>query len=93
MQISATTLIERVSSNIAETDFDAATILLHIESGKYYNFNETSSDLWKWLQETTTAEKLARMLMEKYDCAYEQALTDVLAFLNEAISQGLVKVA
>lgn len=46
--LTLTSSVQRKDKDVAETEFENNVILLHIEHGKYYNFNETSSDLWHW---------------------------------------------
>lgn len=88
--LTLTSSVQRNDKDVAETEFENNVILLHIEHGKYYNFNETSSDLWHWLKEVTTGENLAKQLHQKYDCSVEQSETDVLNFLNELLRADLL---
>ena len=88
--LTLTSSVQRKDKDVAETEFENNVILLHIEHGKYYNFNETSSDLWHWLKEVTTGENLAKQLHQKYDCSVEQSETDVLNFLNELLRADLL---
>lgn len=88
--LTLTSSVQRKDKDVAETEFENNVILLHIEHGKYYNFNETSSDLWRWLQEVTTGENLAEQLHQKYDCSLAQSQSDVLNFLHELLRADLL---
>ena len=81
-KISIESIVVRNSHDVAETELDGNVVILHIESGKYYNFNQSSSDLWNWLNEPIPVSGLVRKLCDKYDCSEEIAIKDTLNFLK-----------
>lgn len=89
-KITIDSIVLRINQDVAETELDGNIILLHIENGKYYNFNSTSSDLWRWLDEEISVGDLIDKLFVKYDCTREQAQADVLAFLEEMVDNQLL---
>lgn len=90
--IDKNTIIIRVDANIAETDFEDKIVLLHIENGEYYNFNETGSDLWRWLKAEHAVHSLVNKVSEKYDCTVEECLPDVIAWVNECLAKQIIKI-
>ena len=54
--------------------------------------NETGLMLWELLKSETTREALATALTEEYDVTYEQALTDVDAFIEKLSKAGCVEI-
>lgn len=88
--INENTVVGRVDGDVAETDFDGKAILLHIENGEYYNFNETATDLWGWLKAKQSPYDLASKLSNKYNCTPEECLPDVLTWINTLLAKNLV---
>lgn len=86
------TIVIRVDVDIAETDFEDKIVLLHIENGEYYNFNETGSDLWRWLKTAHSVHSLADKISSKYDCTVKECLPDVIIWLEECLAKQLVKI-
>lgn len=89
--INKNTVIIRVDEDVAETDFEDKIVLLHIENGEYYNFNETGSDLWRWLQAEHSLEALAKKLSNKYDCTTEECMPDITDWVNQCLSKKLIR--
>lgn len=85
-------LIQRIDEGIAETEFENAVVLLHIENGEYYNFNSTGSELWKALQSPRSLDELILLLTARYECTVEQCRKDILLWLKESYEKGLIKV-
>lgn len=82
-KITIDSIVTRRNQDVAETELDGNIVLLHIDNGKYYNLNITSSDLWRWLTEKSSVKNLVQKLCDKYSCNKEQAQQDVLKFLQE----------
>ncbi len=59
------------------------------ETGNSYTVNETGLFILKRLKEGKTPEEIASELSENYDVATEEALRDVLDFLEKLKSFGL----
>lgn len=88
----ATTVVTRVDGSIAETEFEDEVVLLHVENGEYYNFNDTASALWQWLKEPKSVSQLATLLAEKYECTESECQPDIVAWLEQTANKGLIKV-
>ena len=50
--------LQRIDRNVMQTDIDGSVVLLHIDKGKYYSLNATSSDLWRWLALPVVVQQL-----------------------------------
>ena len=90
--INKDTIIIRIETNIAETDFEDKIVLLDIENGEYYNFNETGSDLWRWLKDPHSINELAVQISEKYDCSIEECTPDIMEWINLVLDKKLLKI-
>ena len=85
-------VLQRIDIDVVETDFDGDVVLMHIDHGKYYSLNATSSDLWRWLATPTKIQNLVTQLHEKYNCSQEQSFQDILLFLDQLVDLKLVHV-
>lgn len=93
LKLTAKTIVKRIDVDVAETDIENKIVLLHIENGEYYNFNDTSSDLWQALKEPKQISSLATMLVEKYDCTLAEAEADIIEWLKDMLNKGLVEIS
>ena len=84
-------LLQRVDDNVMETELEGNVVLLHIELGKYYSFNASSSDLWRWLALPVGLDDLATKLHHKYHCSEEQARQDSVVFVEQLLGLKLVQ--
>ena len=91
-QLTLENTVQRIDNEVAETDLDGNIVLLHIEHGKYYNFNAVSSDLWSSIKTPTTIKSLVEYIYQKYDCSMEQSSDDVLSFMHELLSRNLLMI-
>ena len=92
LNLTPQTLVQRQDADIAATEFENALVLLHIENGEYYNFNASGAELWRALQQPKSVAELAQLLSIKYECTAEQCQADVLDWLQETATKGLVQV-
>jgi hypothetical protein len=92
LAINAQQLIQRVDRDVTETDFEGNIVLLHIENGQYYNFNDSGSDLWRWLEQPKTLDELVALIQEKYAVEAENCRPDILVWLNDAKSKSLIEI-
>lgn len=83
MNFTLESIVQRINTDVAETEFEGSVVLMHIEHGKYYNLNATSSDLWRWLDEQSLVSDLVTKLCLKYNCTNEQATHDLFVFLQQ----------
>lgn len=77
---------------IVASDMDGETVMMHIETGKYYNLGKTGGFIWNLLEEPMRMEALIEKLMDKFEVTREQCEQDTLAFLQKLGRNGLVQI-
>jgi len=89
----AITLESVISRNteIVTADMDGETVMMNIETGKYYNLGKMGSVIWAMLEAPLSVEALVGKLLNKYDVGRVQCEREVLAFLVETYREGLIK--
>jgi hypothetical protein len=90
--ITDTSTIMRAQQLLA-TDLDEETILMSIEHGAYYGMEQTARRIWEIIATPHTVSELCRLLGEEYTVAPEVCRRDVLAFLAELHTEGLIVVS
>ncbi len=71
---------------------DSEIVMMSIETGKYYNLGNMGSVIWGILESSITVEALIGRLLEQYDVSWKQCEKEVLAFLEDTVKNGLVRV-
>ncbi len=82
-----------VSGNkeIVTAEMDGETVMMSVETGKYYNLGKMGSVIWGMLGNPITVESLVDTLLEKYKVEREQCEKEMLSFLNQTYKEGLLK--
>lgn len=75
---------------IMTADMNGATVMLDIESGKYFNLGEIGGRIWEILEQPTSVKDLVSILVQEYDVTEEQCLEDIVPFLEKMLNRGLV---
>lgn len=74
------------------TTLDGESVILHVEAGEYYGFNEVATDVWESLQEPKTVREVCDDVVEAYDVDYERCRDDVDDLLVDLVERDLVRV-
>lgn len=90
--ISPDTIISRIMEVVA-AEMDGETVMISIESGKYYGMDIIGSRIWELLETPKSVADVVRILGEEYEIKQQQCEADVLDFLKYLQKEGLVKVA
>lgn len=84
-------IVKRSADHIA-TDMGGETVVLDMKSGMYYGMDQVGSLIWNLIEEPKTLAEIRRAVLDEYDVDADQAERDVVAFLGEMASAGLVEI-
>ena len=70
-------------------DMDGETVMMDIETGKYYNLGRTGGDIWKILENHHTVDRIVDEMMEIYDVERSVCEEQTKNFLAQLINSGL----
>jgi len=73
------------------TEIDGESVILHMEQGKYYGFNEVGTRVWELAQEPHSLEEICRTILEAYDVDEERCRADIRELITELIELDLVR--
>lgn len=77
-------------AEIMAADMDGSTVMMDIQTGKYYSLGEVGGVIWEILEQPTAVDSLIEQLMNKYDVSREQCEAETLRFLEQLMGSGLV---
>ncbi len=73
------------------TSIGDETAMMSIKRGRYYVVGSVAERIWQILEAPVSPREITESLLEEYDIAPEQCESEVGAFLNELIEEGLVE--
>lgn len=86
-----TTIIVR-SSEIPTVDLNGEIGMMSIKNGKYYGLDSIGSHLWNLIDKPISLSGLLENIKKEYDVAGTEYESDVFSFLNNLLSEELIKV-
>jgi len=90
--ITLQSIIKRAPDLLA-TNLDDETVLMCIENGAYYGMENTARRIWELLESPRNVADLVTQLAEEYQVSPDVCEPDILDYLRELYSEGLVIVA
>jgi hypothetical protein len=79
--------------NVISQASGEATVLFHMETGRYFSLNETGSRVWALCDGTMTAGEIATRMAEEFDASPYVLQDDISELLQQLAGQGLVRTA
>ena len=70
---------------------DDESVLLSLETQRYYTLNETGSRVWELVNDGKTPDEIAQAISEEWNVGRDEALDYVRSFLDELHAEGLVE--
>lgn len=74
------------------TTLDGESVILHMDAGEYYGFNEVATVIWERIQKPRTVGELCEYVTDEYDVSAERSREDTEVLLNELNSKGLIEI-
>lgn len=71
-------------------EVDGLVVVLLVSSGYFIELNKIGSVIWKLLALGKTVNEVIDAMAETYDVSNEKLSSDVNAFIEEMMSQGLL---
>jgi len=74
-------------------NLDEDVVMANIDNGHYYGVDKTSKRIWELIETPTTCQTICDALSAEYEVEQSVCERDVLAFVRELVSEGLVEKA
>ncbi len=69
---------------------DDEAVLLNLDTGRYYGFDEVGLRMWRALSETDDVEQAKKRLLAEYDVAPARLETDFKSWIAALENHGLL---
>lgn len=89
-ELSDSTKVVATDDQLA-TSVDGETVILQLESGTYYGFNDVASRIWELIQEPRTVADVRDEILAEYDVSPDRCARDVASTLTDMADAGLVE--
>jgi hypothetical protein len=66
-------------------------MMLNVEQGAYYSLDPIAAEIWNMLESPTSVNQIIKQLLLRYEVTLERCQEDVLAFLGEMHSNGMIQ--
>ena len=87
----------RRKQDLVATDMDGETVMLDIESGKYFALSGVGSHVWKMLEDERTVDQVIGDIESEFDVSNlsgrDEIAADVTDFLQSLVDKDLVRVS
>ena len=80
----------KINSSTVSTSLGEKTIILNIDSGKYYELNSTSSLLWSMIEKGISEDDIVKKITSTYEINAAQALESLNKFTNLCKKYGFI---
>jgi len=77
-------------NDLVDSQIDGETVMLDIESGKYFGLDQIATEIWSLLETPTSIACICKQLERDYKVSSEHCERDVLSFIREMKSKGLL---
>ncbi len=77
-------------SGITAAEIDGETVLMNMESGKYYGFNHVGTRIWELLEKKRCVGDLCEAIAADYDVGSKECTDGVLSFLNNLAKHEII---
>lgn len=80
-----------VPDHVVSRLVDGVTVLLDVDSGRTFSFDEVGTRAWSVLMAAPTAQEAVEQLQREYDAEPGELERDVLALIDRLASDQLVR--
>ena len=81
----------RPNAHVQGTTMDSETVLLDLNTGRYYTLNSLGSVIWDLCTGHNTINDMHAVLCDRFEVAPEQALDDLVTLVNQLVQEGLLQ--
>ncbi len=90
--LTPTVIVQRTEGQIS-SDLDGETVLMSIDSGKYFGMDSVGSRVWALIEQPMSVRGICDILMEEFEVEADQCEREVIEFLRELFAINLARVA
>jgi len=77
---------------LAAADVDGRTIVLSLDVGSYFDFNQVATEIWSMLAEPCRVSEIFHRLSQQHDVSAGILTRDVTPFLQTLVAERLIRI-
>ena len=77
--------------DVQGTTMEGETVLLALDTGRYYTLNRLGTVIWDQCTGHTTMRDIHAVLCDRFDVSPDRALDDLVALANQLVQEGLLQ--
>ena len=81
-----------VPQNVLIRFLDKESVLLNIETERYFGLDETGTRMWQLVTTAPNLESAYQQLLDEYDVEPEPLRKDLIELMNRLVENGLLQV-
>jgi hypothetical protein len=89
--ITATTVVVATGSQVS-TNIKDETVLLQLDSGKYFSLNRVGTVIWEQLKAPISVSELVDAVLDRFEVEREQCDADTRRLIAALVEAGFVEV-
>ena len=89
-QLQANDLLARVDTIVA-TDMDGETMMMSVETGKYFHLDDIATSVWAELEQPRTLDQVVDQLQASYDVDADQCRNDTLELIEKLLEYNVLR--
>lgn len=90
MSVTTDSILVR-DGKLAATDVDGRAVVLSLDAGAYFDFNDVASEIWRMLAAPCRVDDIFRSLSKQHGVDAATLTRDVAPFLQQLMDYGLVR--
>ena len=79
-----------IAREVVFRELDGEAVILNLESGMYFGLDPIGTRIWQLCQEHASIRSVWEAMQAEFDESPETLQSDLLAFINELSTRGLV---
>jgi hypothetical protein len=91
MTLTLDTLLRQHPDQVS-AEADGEVLMMHIETGTYYELNEVASFIWTQISEPKRVAEITAAIQAEFEVEEARCQDDALSFLKSMIEDGVVEV-
>ena len=81
-----------VAGDVLVRELDGEAVLLNLDNESYYGLDDVGTVFWTVLSHSSSINEAYQRLLKEFDVEAEQLKSDLQAFLEDLLAQGLIRV-
>jgi hypothetical protein len=82
-----------IPSGVMVREIDGEAVLVSLNNGSYYGLDPVGTRMWATLTTSDSIQAAYEKLLGEYEVEPEKLLSDLDAFIEKLVAQGLLEVA